>query len=305
MNNPLVSVIVPSYNQSDFLNETLNSVLSQTFDDWECIIINDGSTDETEKVAESYCLKDKRFRYFKKENGGLSLARNKGIELASGKFIQFLDSDDIIDSRKFEIQMKGSEENEADVYISDYNFFEGDITTQFENRLSRQQYDLSLDGFLYKWLNLTFVIPIHCGLFKRQFIITNKLFFDERVKAIEDWIFWCSFMLHKPRLIHNSAILAHYRIHEKSMSKDLQRMYMSYIKATYIVDELVPEEKKNEFRNNISEILIKSLSVLLGEQETTEKANSIDYKVGYILLLPFHKISSAIKKTLANLRRSF
>ena len=89
--NPLISVIVPCYNQAQYLDECLQSVLNQTYQNWECIIVNDGSPDNTHEIAESYCRKDARFKYFYKENGGLSSARNAGISISNGEFIQFLD----------------------------------------------------------------------------------------------------------------------------------------------------------------------------------------------------------------------
>ena len=96
-NTPLISVIVPCYNQAQYLDECLQSVLDQTYQNWECIIVNDGSPDNTEEIALQWTAKDPRFTYLKKENGGLSSARNAGIEVAQGEWIQFLDCDDKID----------------------------------------------------------------------------------------------------------------------------------------------------------------------------------------------------------------
>ena len=100
---PLISVIVPCYNQAQYLDECLQSVLDQTYTDWECIIVNDGSPDHTEEIAKKWVEKDTRFIYLFKENGGLSSARNAGIEIAKGEWIQFLDCDDILKKEKFEI----------------------------------------------------------------------------------------------------------------------------------------------------------------------------------------------------------
>ena len=88
-----VSIIIPCYNQAEFLEETLGSVLKQTHTNWECLIVNDGSTDVTEKIAQQFISKDQRFKYFFKENGGLSSARNYGLDQSTGNYIQFLDSD--------------------------------------------------------------------------------------------------------------------------------------------------------------------------------------------------------------------
>ncbi|MFV5694955.1 glycosyltransferase family 2 protein [Flavobacterium sp. LB3P122] len=96
MNLKKVSIIVPCYNQAQYLSEALQSVLDQTYTDWECIIVNDGSPDDTEKVAKRWCKQDLRFNYLYQENGGLSSARNFGIAQAKGDFILPLDADDKI-----------------------------------------------------------------------------------------------------------------------------------------------------------------------------------------------------------------
>lgn len=96
------SVIVPIYNCEKFLNECLDSVLSQTFTDWECICINDGSTDTSGEIAENYASSDKRFKVIHKTNGGEGSARNAGLDAANGEWICFLDSDDILNERTLE-----------------------------------------------------------------------------------------------------------------------------------------------------------------------------------------------------------
>ncbi|MFD1095227.1 glycosyltransferase family 2 protein [Salegentibacter chungangensis] len=90
---PFFSIIIPSYNRASFLGNTLNSVLLQEFEDWECLVVDDGSTDNTEEVVKAF--KDRRIRYFYKENEERSIARNFGISKALGKYICFLDSDDL------------------------------------------------------------------------------------------------------------------------------------------------------------------------------------------------------------------
>lgn len=96
MTPPLISIIVPCYNQAEYLDECLQSVLDQTYYNWECIIVNDGSSDNTEIVAQQWLNKDGRFKYSAKENAGLSLARNTGIANTNGEFILPLDADDKI-----------------------------------------------------------------------------------------------------------------------------------------------------------------------------------------------------------------
>ena len=102
----LVSIIIPCYNQGLFLEETLQSVFNQIYTDWECLIVNDGSDDNTEEIALNWTDKDSRFRYFLKKNEGVSSARNFGLHKAKGDFIQFLDSDDLIAEDKISLSIE-------------------------------------------------------------------------------------------------------------------------------------------------------------------------------------------------------
>ena len=112
---PLISVVIPAYNAEQFLDETLESVLSQTYENWECIIVNDGSTDNTESVVKKWCEKDARFRYFYKENSGASDTRNLGIKEARGEYIAFLDADDLYMPNFLEICLENLVEKDVDL----------------------------------------------------------------------------------------------------------------------------------------------------------------------------------------------
>src|SRR5690606_13459543 len=101
----LISVIIPCYNYGHFLAKTLGSLMSQTYPHWECIVVDDGSTDNTQQVTERFVINDPRFRYIFQENSGVSAAKNTGIRNSKGDYIQFLDSDDLIENKKFEHQI--------------------------------------------------------------------------------------------------------------------------------------------------------------------------------------------------------
>lgn len=120
---PQISIIVPCYNQAQYLPEALQSVSDQSFSDWECIIVNDGSPDNTESVAKEWCNNDSRFKYLKKENGGLSSARNAGINMAKGEWILPLDADDKIgkDYLKLTIDVMATQPEPGIIYCkADY-----------------------------------------------------------------------------------------------------------------------------------------------------------------------------------------
>ena len=112
---PLISVVIPAYNAEQFLDETLESVLSQTYENWECIIVNDGSTDNTESIAKKWCEKDARFCYFYKENSGVSDTRNLGIKEARGEYIAFLDADDLYMPNFLKVCLENLVEKDVDL----------------------------------------------------------------------------------------------------------------------------------------------------------------------------------------------
>ena len=112
---PLISVVIPAYNAGQFLDETLESVLSQTYENWECIIVNDGSTDNTESIAKKWCEKDARFCYFYKENSGVSDTRNLGIKEARGEYIAFLDADDLYMPNFLKVCLENLVEKDVDL----------------------------------------------------------------------------------------------------------------------------------------------------------------------------------------------
>ncbi|KAB2867528.1 MAG: glycosyltransferase family 2 protein, partial [Bacteroidales bacterium] len=101
--SPLISVIIPTYNAERFIIETLTSVINQSYTHWECIIIDDGSTDSTKEIIDEYCKADNRIKYYYQKNSGPSVARNVGVKIALGEYIQFLDSDDVLLPERFEI----------------------------------------------------------------------------------------------------------------------------------------------------------------------------------------------------------
>ena len=110
----LISVIVPVYNVENYLERCLDSILGQTFRDLEVILVDDGSEDRSGEICRSYARKDARIRYVRQENGGLGRARNRGIQMAEGEFILFVDSDDYIDRRMAEILLDNLTSSGAD-----------------------------------------------------------------------------------------------------------------------------------------------------------------------------------------------
>lgn len=234
--NPLISVIVPCYNQAQYLDECLQSVLDQTYTDWECIIVNDGSQDNTEEIAKKWLEKDSRFRYIDKENGGLSSARNAGLKEAKGEWIQFLDSDDFIASNKFEIQLKDLKN--YNVSICDYvkiNNYKEKLYNQYCSPFSGNIFNYN--ELIIKWEN-SISIPCHCVIFRK-----TNLFFNEQLVNHEDWVFWLQ-LFKSNKIIYNFNILAFYRIAPNSISRNIKKMNKGFLKACNLMYYFY--EKENE-----------------------------------------------------------
>ena len=292
--NSKVSVIIPCYNQAQFLAETLDSVLAQTHENWECIIVNDGSTDNTETIAMDYCDRDKRFVYHKKENGGLSSARNAGLDIAQGDYVQFLDSDDILLPNKFEYQIRMMETSKSDVCVCHHSIFTTNINETWENNFSQSVYDLTYQGFLYNW-GESFVIAIHSGLFRKSFLDKYKLRFDENVRALEDWLFWISIIRNGGTFVEVQDKLSLYRVHTSSMTQDKLHMQKNRLRAYLSLYEILSNKEKQEFLQRGVDNLVAYFERVNRNFEAEKRAKSIDYKLGSFLLYPFHKISSWLK----------
>ena len=187
----LVSVIVPCYNYGHYLPDALNSVLAQTYPDWECIVVDDGSKDNTAGVAGRYVDADGRFRYVYQENKGLSAARNAGIAGSRGEFLQFLDADDLIQRRKLEGQARYLQATPAvDVVYAEALFFSGSPGTIVQT--GNAEYMCYASGAGESLLaavpakNLTVVsAPL-----LRKHVTDRAQGFDETLTAVEDYDFW-------------------------------------------------------------------------------------------------------------------
>ncbi|HAR72468.1 MAG TPA: glycosyl transferase family 2 [Flavobacteriaceae bacterium] len=207
MQQPLISVIVPCYNQSIYMDECLQSVLDQTYQNWECIIVNDGSPDNTEEVALHWVEKDTRFIYLKKENGGLSSARNAGIEKAKGEWILPLDSDDKIANQYLELASQQFNNGYTIIYC-EAEFF-GDKEGKWE--LPVYEYNQILIN------NLIFC----SGIYKRQDWIAVEGYDINLKYGREDWDLWLAILNINSKVIRINYTGFYYRRKENSMDIEL------------------------------------------------------------------------------------
>lgn len=254
----LVSVIIPSFNYGFVIEETLNSLLNQSYSNWEAIIVDDGSTDNSREIIKKYAASDKRFKYIFQDNKGVSTARNVGIKEAQGSFIQFLDADDLISADKLAIQLSFFDKHpEVDICYTDHVYFEDgkpeifypDYEMEFKDwmpRLCDKGFNI-LDSLLYS------NIAVMSSPLVRKKIVELTGGFPEFSNHTEDWEFWFRCAVngaHFCYLKHADAKTI-IRIHRHSVSKDLRIM----------------REGEIRFRDRISDYICKSLYLSTDEKQ--------------------------------------
>ena len=217
----LISIIVPIYNVEKYLRQCLDSVLNQTYQNFECLLINDGSPDNSAGICKEYVDKDARFHYFEKENGGLASARNLGIKYSKGKYITFIDSDDWVDLDYLEVLHSKIKEYNTDFVISSYKKFDMDEDCFYLHIWDQDYYEKiwtsqELLSQLPNLENYDGSYTVSWGkLFKRS--LFDEILFNEQRKFGED--FECSFKLYlsMTSCLYIHKALYNYRLHSESM----------------------------------------------------------------------------------------
>lgn len=236
--SPKVSIIIPCYNQARFLPDALASVLAQTLEDWECIVVDDGSTDNTREISLDFCTTDSRITYIEQNNLGLSAARNSGLKAATGKYIQFLDSDDLITPNKLEEQLHVLEnsQNKRLSICSFYYCAENDTTQRVqEDKVVSTKIDIldPLNDLINRWEN-GLSIPVHCFLFDATIFTQYKIRFNTKLANHEDWDCWMRIFSKDITIHYIDKKLAIYRVHPASLTKSTLTQHNGYLKAIKI-----------------------------------------------------------------------
>lgn len=219
MSDPLVSVILPTYQHAPFLDHAIRSVAEQTMRDWDCWVIDDGSTDGTESVAMGWARRDGRVRYLYQSHRGLAAARNAGLRLARGRYLQFLDADDLLEPGKIGRQAAILESDPGlDGVYSDTEGARAPIdeTASSVESLCRQN-----------------SIPVNAYLVRSELARSIGVF-DESLRAHEDWDYWLRAVLGGKRFGYCPAgpgERAVVRWHDANMSRDRARMLVSRIQV--------------------------------------------------------------------------
>ena len=206
---PLVSVIIPTYNRAHLIGEMLDSILAQTYHNWECIIVDDGSSDNTDEIVNEYVKKDSRFKYFHRPDEHLpggNGARNYGFKMSQGEYIQWFDSDDLMVAEKLELCINEIYKDDFDIVVTNFEDSNGKKNeidlTNFRNPL---EYHLA-----YGTLNTVMVF------FKRSYL--KNLTFNEKLCRAQEYEFYTRSLNKQTRYSIVNEITVIVRIHDLSIN---------------------------------------------------------------------------------------
>jgi glycosyltransferase involved in cell wall biosynthesis len=281
---PQISVIVPCYKQAHYLDTSLRSVLDQSYENWECIIVDDGSPDDTAAVAQKWCEQDARFSYLRKENGGLSSARNAGISKAKGVYILPLDADDLLhkDFLKETEPVLSSHKNIAIV---------GCYSTFFKNTIDDVVMMHRPEGSTYHYL--LYVNQLVATSLYRKECWDQVGGYDESMKnGFEDWDFWLSVTKRGLEYYVIPQPLFYYR-------KATQSMLVATIKtkAEKVKEYLIHKHREIYIEDFDNCVTVFTHHLVTSRKKEQQLQQSLEYKLGKLILKPLKLLGFFKNKT--------
>ena len=256
MKEVLVSVVIPTYNSSQFLTDAIESVLVQTFKDFEILVIDDGSTDDTKRVIIEKFGGVSQVSYIYKENGGVSSARNFGIEKAKGKYIAFLDADDAWIPEKLEKQISALEKN-PEIKACYSSFF---LCDKYLNLVGVNQSERKADA-LSDLLFIGNVVATPSTVIAERELFQQVGGFDTELSQCADWEMWIR-LATQTEFIYIDEPLLKYRQHDSNMSKNsalLEKDSILLMEKGFALPNL-----PNELKAKKNEALARNYMVLAG-----------------------------------------
>ena len=256
----LISVIIPVYNVGKYITETIESVLRQTYINFELILVDDGSTDNSGEICDAYFSKDKRVKFVHKPNGGVSSARNVGIELAAGKYIAFIDGDDFVSECYLETLYSMLVNNNVDMAVQVYyNMY----STGKEKSVQE-----TINKVMSAWEFIEFEIlggrdtSTYVKLYRSDIIKKHNIRFDESITNLEDMLFLFYYVKECDSVFYNTDEVNYYRVVrtdgvvfskftvKKLTAMKARRHVFDYLKINY--PNLLTKQIKCELNDGIS-----------------------------------------------------
>ncbi|REE24458.1 glycosyltransferase involved in cell wall biosynthesis [Winogradskyella pacifica] len=262
MKKDLVSIIIPTYNRAHLIGETIASIQRQTYTNWECIIVDDSSTDNTEKILLNYIEKDKRIAFYHKPDNllkGPSASRNFGFIKSNGTYINWLDSDDVMHPEKLETDLKNIQSGDFDFTISQSAFFKDDGKPSKKYWNKNLWSDDPINDFILKKIGW----GINNPLWKRDSLINSDLKFDEDLITADDYMYHIQVLLFKLKPNVNQEVLVFNREHgnrlndfgRKAPFKLKNNIYLMKNKESFTLNDDVKAFLNRQYIRQVSNLL--------------------------------------------------
>lgn len=293
-----ISIIIPIYNKKSYLEKAVMSVFRQTFNDFELLLIDDGSTDGSSELCDNLSKKDSRIKVFHTENHGVSAARNFGIKKATGRYISFIDADDNIDKTFLEKLYNVIQKNDAELAVSGY------YEVNNGRRIIHNIKNYNSGNEVFEYLRNDMLCILWNKLFVREKI---SHLFDERISTCEDSIFVTQYYLdNRPKIAVVNEALYRYSVHNSGLTATFQKTSFDGIRKLLRLNRLVSEQiTDNALKSRIIHHLYKVYNYgiytyifgnLYRNPITQDKLSIVDRVINdrayqrivrYILLYPF------------------
>lgn len=235
MNQLLISIIIPTFNRAHLLSDTLDSLLQQTYNQWECIVVDDGSTDNTADLMGKYLAKDARFQYYNRPDSkskGPNSCRNFGFEMSKGDYVQWFDSDDRYFPFALETYIRTIDAHtDADAVVAKL-----EITNSITDLRIKENRIIS-DNVVEDYFTGKIAYYVCGPLWKSSFLKQQPCLFDETIRNLDDWDFNLRMLYAKPIINLIDKPLMQYRYHESSLSQELVKLNFNEILSEFTARE--------------------------------------------------------------------
>lgn len=299
-----VSIIVPVYNVEKHLEQCVNSILAQTYKNIEVILVDDGSPDNCGTICDNYIIKDPRIRVVHKKNGGLSSARNTGLDVATGEYIMFIDSDDFIETDMVEVLFELKATSNADIACCGMYRYKETSTTLIDNTISKNEIEILDRITSLKRLILRTIDCSSCNKLYHRELIGETRFKEGRNN--EDHPFLFELYQKCDSIAYTNKAYYYYRATEGSITNSLNEKSFDIFKNTDDIERIIKEKRLDltkEFR--LSKIYISILFARIIQKAGKEKEYHSEYKEfiktikSNILIILFNKYFSFKQKLVA------
>lgn len=270
---PLVSVIIPTYNNGQFIKEAIDSVLNQTYSEIEIIVVDDGSTDNTRKIVEKY---KNRVKYLYKENSGSASARNMGIRESSGELIAFLDSDDVWEDKKLEEQVRSLQNNQEAALIYCGKLWVDEEGKPIKHEFTQHEFP---EGWIFeKLFEANYISSASCVVARKEAILQVGGFNESPVfRNAQDYELWLKIVA-RYRCLSIPKSLVRYRRHDGNVTKNTEARTRGVLAALNSAVTLILENKV-DVRNYSGQVNVRDRMKRAYEHAVASLFYADEYKV--------------------------